>query len=289
MRRIYIAGPMSGLPFFNFPAFDAAEKRWRDWGWQVASPAQHDRKQGLREGQFPTGDVNALLAISPNFLREAMGWDLAEVMCSQAIALLPGWCMSKGAVAEAALARVLGLRAYNAETGDRVNLDAIFGGLTKSQATTTFRGYQQPVIGLSMPKAAAQELAPGSIVSVPDASYRTFASGATRDSDENKPDYEGYLSPLVIHRFGRYMLQHSKLPDGTRRASDNWQKGMPRSAYLESLWRHMLDVWLHHRNFGLVAREALEEALCGLLFNVQGYLHTVLSERPSAEQKERVA
>ena len=56
---------------------------------------------------------------------------------------------------------------------------------------------------------------------------RKFDSGATRDTTENKPDYEGYFSPLVFERYGQYMLKHQKQSDGTLRSSDNWQKGMP--------------------------------------------------------------
>ena len=106
---------------------------------------------------------------------------------------------------------------------------------------------------------------------------RQFETGATRDTDTNKPDYEGFLSPLVIRRFGEYMVKHQTQPDGQSRASDNWQKGMPPGEYLKSGWRHFLDWWLEHRGF--VSREGLEDALCGLLFNVSGYLHEVLKKR----------
>lgn len=38
--RVYIAGPMTGLPEYNFPAFHAAAKAWRDAGWEVLNPAE---------------------------------------------------------------------------------------------------------------------------------------------------------------------------------------------------------------------------------------------------------
>jgi len=57
---------------------------------------------------------------------------------------------------------------------------------------------------------------------------REFISGATRDDSEGKNDYEGYLSPLVLRRFGDYMTLHRKQADGKLRDSDNWQKGMCR-------------------------------------------------------------
>ena len=106
---------------------------------------------------------------------------------------------------------------------------------------------------------------------------RTFESGATRDDDTNKFDFEGFLSPLVLHRFAEYMHKHRKQGDGALRASDNWQKGIDREAYMKSLWRHFFDVWAAHR--GLPTKESQEEALCALLFNAQGYLFELLSKR----------
>ena len=110
---------------------------------------------------------------------------------------------------------------------------------------------------------------------------RVFGSGATRDSDAGKLDYEGFLSPLVLQRFGRYMHQHRVLPDGTLRDSDNWQKGIPLKEYMKSLIRHARDVWALHRGFSGDATQDIEDALCGVLFNAQGYLHERLKARLS--------
>jgi len=111
---------------------------------------------------------------------------------------------------------------------------------------------------------------------------RTFETGATRNNDEDRPDYEGFLSPLVIERFGEYMHSHRKQADGNLRSSDNWQKGIPLTVYLKGLWRHFHHVWMRHR--GWVVRDPqacanIEEDLCAMLFNVQGYLHTVLAAK----------
>jgi len=100
---------------------------------------------------------------------------------------------------------------------------------------------------------------------------RTWDTGATRDTAEDKYDYEGFLSPLVIERFAEYMHKNRLQSDGTLRASDNWQKGMPKDVYIKSAWRHFFDWWGYHR---CIPKDIwVEEALCGLLFNVQGYLH----------------
>ncbi len=106
---------------------------------------------------------------------------------------------------------------------------------------------------------------------------RKFTGGATRDTEEGKPDYEGFLSPLVMERFGEYMTKHRKLPDGSLRDSDNWQKGIPKDVYMKSAWRHFVAWWWEHR--GHWTADGIEEALCGLLFNVQGYLHERLRQK----------
>ena len=103
---------------------------------------------------------------------------------------------------------------------------------------------------------------------------REFKTGATRDTDEGKYDYEGFLSPSVIERYAAYMHQHRKQANGKLRASDNWQAGLPPKESLKSLWRHMMDVWKIMR--GLPARESKEEALCAIIFNASSMLHEEL-------------
>jgi hypothetical protein len=103
---------------------------------------------------------------------------------------------------------------------------------------------------------------------------REFETGATRDEDDDKLDYEGFLSPLVLSRYAEYMHAHRIQADGSLRTSDNWQAGIPLDAYMKSMFRHFMDVWVEHRN--PIDPESQEEALCALLFNVQGYLHELL-------------
>jgi hypothetical protein len=78
------------------------------------------------------------------------------------------------------------------------------------------------------------------------------------------------------------MHKHRFQADGSLRDSDNWQKGIPLAAYVKSAWRHFLDVWAHHRGFGELAREPLEDAVCACLFNLSGYLHEHLKARRQA-------
>jgi hypothetical protein len=106
---------------------------------------------------------------------------------------------------------------------------------------------------------------------------RTFDTGATRDTDEGKFDYEGFLSPLVLERYAEYMHQHRKQADGKMRDSDNWQKGIPPQQDLKSAWRHFLDVWKLMRGFR--CKVTLEDALCALLFNIMGLLFEIIKKR----------
>lgn len=126
------------------------------------------------------------------------------------------------------------------------------------------------------------------IMAIDDGIIRKFETGATRDTSVGKPDYEAFMCPLVVRRYGEYMTKHQKQSDGTLREGDNWQKGIPRNAYMKSAWRHFHDWWLEHR--GYASRDGLEEALCALLFNVSGYLHEILkvkeARRASPDSKK---
>lgn len=117
---------------------------------------------------------------------------------------------------------------------------------------------------------------------------RTFTTGATRDGDRVKVDYEGFLSPLVLARFGRYMHKHRRLKDGTMRDSDNWQRGIPRDVYLKSACRHFMEWWTAHRGWKRCTAREIEDILCAVIFNAQGYLHEHLVVRQNSLGKARV-
>ena len=89
--RIYLSGPMTGLPECNHPAFDAAAARWDAQGWVVLNPADAcDRAPGLPRRQY-------------------MRWDLGHLLAADAIALLDGWRGSIGARLEVRIAVEVGL------------------------------------------------------------------------------------------------------------------------------------------------------------------------------------
>jgi hypothetical protein len=116
------------------------------------------------------------------------------------------------------------------------------------------------------------------------AETRKFETGATRSKDDNKPDYEGFISPLVLERYGQYMHGHRTQVDGTIRASDNWQKGIPLGAYAKSLIRHVFQFWKLYRGHPVAdwdTKDAvgMEDILCSIIFNSMGYLHEILASK----------
>jgi hypothetical protein len=119
---------------------------------------------------------------------------------------------------------------------------------------------------------------------------RTFDTGATRDLDDTKDDPEGFYTPRVIHRFNQYMTHNRHLADGSVRDSDNWQKGIPREAYAKSLWRHHLAAWSEHRAWvsgdSTYDRDQLEVDLCGVIFNAQGMLDTILKNKEVEAERD---
>ena len=128
---------------------------------------------------------------------------------------------------------------------------------------------------------------------------RLFKGGATRDSEAGKLDYANALDPFVLRRFLQYMSKHREQADGTLRGWSNWKQGIPQSVYLSSLMRHVWDAW---ERFEGDAKDnaALEEALCGILFNTMGWLREVqrgesaevaqhLSDRPSTPRQSASA
>lgn len=120
---------------------------------------------------------------------------------------------------------------------------------------------------------------------------RTFETGANRDLDDGKVNYLECLSPLVIEAYGEYILNCSVMKDGTRRSCDNWKKGIPLKSFIESGFRHFKDAWklyggyMNENEIDLTENERQKKVvklLCGVLFNVNGFLHEILADsRPS--------
>lgn len=111
----YIAGPMRGIPYFNYPAFEDAAQRLRNAGWLVQSPRENDKESGHAESR--TG-----AAEDAKPLKYYMATDLSQVCKSDAVFLLEGWEHSQGALLEFNVAQYLGIPVFRYEDGGSVTV-----------------------------------------------------------------------------------------------------------------------------------------------------------------------
>jgi hypothetical protein len=272
--KIQLCGPITGIEGWNYPAFYKAADHLRSYGNEVRSPAEHDVEVGL----------DTLDPDSPEFqklLDECVEWDLDQIReWADCIVLLPGWLNSKGCEGELLEAERYGKAAYEYDPDGNImhrygtgavvleawkpNAEWTNGAGTLGASWTTRVVDDTDMTELEFDDRLNQSRT------------RIFVSGATRDTEEGKLDYEGFISPWALQRFAEYMDFHAQMADGSRRASDNWQKGFPQDVLVKSLLRHVMAVWMDHR-YGLgIDQDEFESDLCGVIFNAQALLHQLV-------------
>lgn len=92
--KLYVAGPMTGYPEYNRPAFNEAAKFWEEQGYEVVNPAVPD----------PTLDDSDW----KGYMRRAV----YQLLTCNIVALLPGWEDSKGAKLEVEIATTMEMPIY---------------------------------------------------------------------------------------------------------------------------------------------------------------------------------
>jgi hypothetical protein len=192
IRRVYIAGPMRGIPQFNFPAFDSAADALRAQGFVVCNPADRDRaKHGDSVNDSPTGNLKDIEHTGFS-LREAMADDLSWIASeADIVAVLPGWQNSAGARAEVALAHALGLEVALVEDllgGRKTVIDAASGEVRMTSSTGGQKGS----------KPARYDLIPTRPL---DYLARQYGKGAEKYDDNNwARGYKWSLSFAALQR-----------------------------------------------------------------------------------------
>lgn len=94
MKRIYISGPMSGLPRLNWPLFNRTAVRLRNLRWEVVNPVAINND--------PEADWLDCIAA-----------DVVAMRSCTAICMLPGWEASFGARIERLVAERMGLEIFD--------------------------------------------------------------------------------------------------------------------------------------------------------------------------------
>ena len=147
-KAIYLGGPMTGLPQFNFPAFDAAARHLRSLGHTVMSPAELD-DPATREAAFLSCD-GALTDghCNGNTWGDFLSRDVKLIAdACEAICFLPGWQRSRGARLEAFVGLLTGYKFFDYDT--RLGLVEInrFDVLNE-----IYRSMTQPQLTLAKPR-----------------------------------------------------------------------------------------------------------------------------------------
>lgn len=100
--KLYLAGPMTGIPKFNVPAFDAAAAELRAQGHEVINPAEED-SPAVRAAALASlrGDLADLIPTGETW-GDMLARDVKLVADGiDGVVLLPGWVNSRGAKLEA--------------------------------------------------------------------------------------------------------------------------------------------------------------------------------------------
>lgn len=120
-KTYYLAGPMSGLPQFNYPKFHRLAATLRDYGFTIISPAEQDSKDmqvaamsstdGLVDGKKPVD--SATVVFQGETWGDVMARDVKLIFekCDGVIAM-DDWYKSKGARLEVFISRLLGKPTY---------------------------------------------------------------------------------------------------------------------------------------------------------------------------------
>ena len=95
LARLYVAGPMTGLPGHNYAAFDGAAALLAERGYLVENPTENEQLFKDRVG--------------PPHYTEYLRAGLAQLLRCNGVAVLEGWWKSGGARWEVQTAGMLGL------------------------------------------------------------------------------------------------------------------------------------------------------------------------------------
>jgi hypothetical protein len=112
MKRVYIAGPMTGIPQFNYPAFIDAARVLRSEGFDVQSPAEMDDPETAKAAMASVDGAPGSGSANGETWGDFLARDVKLLVDDgiEAIVVLPGWARSRGARLETFVAsRMAGL------------------------------------------------------------------------------------------------------------------------------------------------------------------------------------
>lgn len=254
--KVYLAGPMSGYPSFNIPAFKEATKVLRSRGFTVISPVELDGEEDEAILiKSPTGSHDDL----PRPYDQYLSTD-HEVIRSEpgleAIVTLPGWAFSPGATSEVRVAAERGIPRYD--------YDPRFGIMMSERPDPLYD-------------------AAGKFIAHEDNPLRQ------RSSSGGVKDNRGKL-PIDLIPYAALAGAAAVLEFGTRKYKpNNWRLGLSWMQTWSSLQRHLW-AWKEGEDFDPeTGLPHLDHAMCQMLF-LATYFHDpamkVNDDRWSSSDKE---
>ena len=208
MSKVYIAGKMRGVPFYNFLAFDVASARLRRLGFTPLSPADMDRLAGFHADRLPADtDWNVL---PDGFdLDAALARDNAAIDDSETVAIYvihDGFADSTGATAEVER----GMRAGKIILFDTMDDDRIL-------------------------RATARSLQPGALPPNEEIRYVDPKTGGMKGEKLARFDL---LPPDILWELAEHYGHGSK-----KYGDRNMEKGYPWSKSFAACQRHLNQFW----------------------------------------------
>jgi hypothetical protein len=123
--KVYLAGPMTGYPQFNFPAFDKVAAELRSMGdvFEVVSPAElDDPKSRAAALQSEWGDPAEYARLTGLTWADFLSRDVKLIADGgfDSIVCLPGWERSRGARLETFVGHLCGVRIFAYKDGGHI-------------------------------------------------------------------------------------------------------------------------------------------------------------------------
>jgi hypothetical protein len=107
-KNYYLAGPMSGIPQFNYPAFYRIAKKLRNMGYEIQSPAEMDTSAEQEAAMAsPDGNIANFTSKSGSTWGDILAKDVKLVADKvDGIIAMPTWYKSRGARLEVFVANL---------------------------------------------------------------------------------------------------------------------------------------------------------------------------------------
>lgn len=251
IHKVYVAGPMTGLPQFNFPAFDGAAACLRADGYAVVTPSELD-SDASRAAALASDDGE------PGVYAEETGESWGDLLARdvkliadegiEAIVVLPGWEQSRGA-----------------------RLETFVGGALCGLPVLAFP--TMAVVSADTLNAAWCGL------DVPTTGEHVVVNAATGGAKGSKPQQ------MELLPWGALLAISEVYHHGAKKyAPDNWRKGYDWSLSFGALMRH-LALWYEGQDddpeFGLSHLAHAGFHVLALLTFAAGERYAEMDNRPA--------